>query len=256
MAEYKIDDLAQAAKTTVRNVRSYQEKGLLPPPRRDGRAGVYSEIHLARLRLIGKMLDRGYSLSNIDELLEAWQHGQDIAQLMGFEDAIMSPFTTDVTSYISLEELYASFGASANAEALSAAVTMGILEIEHDRIKVLSPRLLRAGTELAKQGLPLPKLLHQVTDLRGDVRRIADRFVRLVLDEIFSPYGEDELPPRAEIPRLAELVRQLRPMAQMVVEIELARALEESVSATVGDRLARVAGKMSARKPAKAKKRK
>ena len=32
MAEYRIDDLARAAGTTARNVRAYQERGLLPPP--------------------------------------------------------------------------------------------------------------------------------------------------------------------------------------------------------------------------------
>ena len=30
MAEYRIDDLARAAGTTVRNVRAYQDRGLLP----------------------------------------------------------------------------------------------------------------------------------------------------------------------------------------------------------------------------------
>ena len=44
MAEYRIDDLAREAGTTVRNVRVYQDRGLLPPPRREGRAGIYSDV--------------------------------------------------------------------------------------------------------------------------------------------------------------------------------------------------------------------
>ena len=48
MAEYRIDDLARAAGTSVRNVRYYQDGGMLPPPRRQGRVALYSEAHLAR----------------------------------------------------------------------------------------------------------------------------------------------------------------------------------------------------------------
>ena len=65
MAEYRIDELARLADTTVRNVRVYQDRGLLAPPRRQGRVGIYSEAHLARLRLIGQLLRRGYTFANI-----------------------------------------------------------------------------------------------------------------------------------------------------------------------------------------------
>ena len=51
MADYRIDDLARAAGTTVRNVRAYQERGLLPPPRREGRVALYGDAHLARHRV-------------------------------------------------------------------------------------------------------------------------------------------------------------------------------------------------------------
>ena len=63
--DYRIDELAREAGTTVRNVRAYQDRGLLPPPRRSGRVGLYTDAHLARLRLIGTMLERGYTLGNI-----------------------------------------------------------------------------------------------------------------------------------------------------------------------------------------------
>ena len=46
MTEYRIDELAQQAGTTVRNVRAYQERGLLSPPRRQGRAGLFDDGHL------------------------------------------------------------------------------------------------------------------------------------------------------------------------------------------------------------------
>jgi DNA-binding transcriptional MerR regulator len=85
VAEYRIDDLARAAGTTVRNVRVYQDRGLLPPPRREGRTGIYGEAHLARLRLIGQLLERGYTFAHIGEFLEAWQRGRNLTDLLGLE---------------------------------------------------------------------------------------------------------------------------------------------------------------------------
>src|ERR1700722_3158895 len=88
--EYRIDDLARLAGMTVRNVRSYQDKGLVPPPRKHGRVGLYSDAHLARLRMIGQMLDRGYSLANISELVGAWQTGEGLAEVLGVKPALVS----------------------------------------------------------------------------------------------------------------------------------------------------------------------
>jgi len=105
VTDYRIDDLARHAGTTVRNVRAYQDRGLLPPPRRNGRVGIYSEIHLARLRLIGQLLDRGYTLANIAELLDAWERGRDLQTVLGLENVVSSPWSDEVPAYISFAEL-------------------------------------------------------------------------------------------------------------------------------------------------------
>ena len=44
-----IDALAARVGLTVRTVRAYAGRGLLPPPTLRGRTGLYGEEHLARL---------------------------------------------------------------------------------------------------------------------------------------------------------------------------------------------------------------
>lgn len=58
--EYRIGELAREAGITVRTLRYYRERRLLPPPRREGRIGWYSQAHLDRLRVIGQLVDRGH----------------------------------------------------------------------------------------------------------------------------------------------------------------------------------------------------
>src|SRR2546425_8094285 len=130
VAEYRIDELAREANTTVRNVRAYQDRGLLPPPRRSGRVGLYTDAHLARLRLIGQLLERGYTLANIAELVSAWERGQDIGELLGLEAALVQPWSDEVAGTITTDELNEIFGD--DPDALREAVKLGLLEPDEE----------------------------------------------------------------------------------------------------------------------------
>ncbi len=61
---YRIEDLAHLSGTTVRTIRAYQDRGVLPRPERRGRANVYADTHLVRLRQIADLLDRGYGCTS------------------------------------------------------------------------------------------------------------------------------------------------------------------------------------------------
>ncbi|NGO67532.1 MerR family transcriptional regulator, partial [Streptomyces boncukensis] len=78
LSEYRIEDLAHHSGATVRTIRAYQDRGLLPKPERRGRANVYDDSHLARLRQIADLLERGYTLASIKELLQAWDEGRGL----------------------------------------------------------------------------------------------------------------------------------------------------------------------------------
>lgn len=66
---YRVAELAAAAGISVELIRSYQTKGLLDGPRRDGRVALYGETHLERLREIKTLKEKGYSLKAIGGLL-------------------------------------------------------------------------------------------------------------------------------------------------------------------------------------------
>lgn len=67
MGDFRADELASAAGITVALLRSYQSKGLLPPPRHVGRTALYGDRHLDRLRQIEALKRRGHSLRAIAE---------------------------------------------------------------------------------------------------------------------------------------------------------------------------------------------
>jgi len=79
--ELTIEELATAAGLTVRNVRAYQQRGLLPAVGRDGRRATYGQVHLARLRLVRALHDHGLRLRTIADLLERGTADAELARL-------------------------------------------------------------------------------------------------------------------------------------------------------------------------------
>ena len=84
-AEFRLDDLARRAGVASTTVRLYQSKGLLAPPRLEGRTGWYNESHLSRLRLIARLQAEGHSLAGIRNLLVEWEQGRSLDAVVGVE---------------------------------------------------------------------------------------------------------------------------------------------------------------------------
>jgi DNA-binding transcriptional MerR regulator len=66
---YRAGELAADVGISVQLLRSYQSKGLLPPPRHEGRVAWYGPHHRERLLHIRHLKDRGYSLRMIAQTL-------------------------------------------------------------------------------------------------------------------------------------------------------------------------------------------
>ena len=237
--EYRIDDLARTAGTTVRNVRAYQDRGLLPPARRVGRVAWYTDAHVARLRLVAQLLERGYTLANIRELVAAWESGQDVGELLGLEAALAEPWSDETPITMTAEELATVFGVDpADRTGIDQALELGILRESGDEFVVRKPRLLRVGAELVAAGIPLVAVLDLGRRLRADIDRVATAFVELVATHVFEPVGEPI--PAEAVPRLTDIVRRLRPLAKDAVDTELADAMERHVAMELRDRLGRM----------------
>jgi len=235
MGEYRIDELARLAATTVRNVRVYQDRGLLAPPRRDGRVGIYTDAHLARLRLIGQLLKRGYTFANIGEMLAVWERGGDLADVLDLESAIADPWSDEVPAYVTAEQLEVPFGAGNTAENRARAVDLGILEPDGERYLVPSPRLLSAGAELVAAGLTMPDVLDLAERLRVRVDAVANDMAGTVAGHVVAAHLRDGRLDGEDIAEVAAIVRRLRPLAQTVVDAMLAQAMSRHVQDALGD---------------------
>ena len=218
MAEYRVDELAQAAGTSVRNVRVYQERGLLPAPRRVGRTGVYTEAHLARLRLIRLLLHRGYTFATIAELIQAWSAGQGIADLLGLDDAIAVPWT-DEAPQVQAVDTFAEEFTGFTQESLQRAAALGFVNLDGGDVVIPSPRLVQAGAQLVEAGVPVTAVL----DLAEGLKSRLDEVARLMF-QMFERHIAFEGRKGTDV---AVSLMQVRPLAKEAVDALLSMALEQ-----------------------------
>lgn len=225
---YRIEDLAHHSGATVRTIRAYQDRGLLPRPERRGRANVYADAHLARLRQIADLLDRGYTLASIKELLEAWDAGRGLGGVLGLVAEVDGPWTDEQAVRITRAELDERFGGRPDDAAVADAIELGVLEPvpgDENLFLVPSPQELAVAVELHAAGVPLSAISGHLRELRGQVEHIASRFLEFTTEHVFARYLGEHPPTDAEATEAASLVRRLRPLAQQTVDAELARAM-------------------------------
>lgn len=236
-AEYSIDELAQASATSIRNIRAYQDRGLLPPPARRGRKGVYGAIHRSRLDLIKRMLERGYTLANIRELLQHWERGATLADLLGMPEQPGNPWQREQPICISMAELTHKFQHDLSAEALRKAIELDLIRPQGTRFHVPSMHLLNAVAGLFRLGIPLQDMLAVIVVLRHDLEQTSAALIALVDQHISTNHAGTNAAANPDAPQLAEVLRQLQPLVKMLVVPEIAHAMQGAASTHFGERL-------------------
>jgi DNA-binding transcriptional MerR regulator len=232
--EYRIGELAREAGITVCTLRFYQERKLLPPPRREGRIGWYSQAHLDRLRVIGQLLDRGHTLGGIGELLSAWEKGYDLSDLLGFERAVTAPWSDEVPAPVTVADISALLEGQLTPEVVEEAILLGYIDVDADRVLHVSRRLLDLAAALVREGIPLPAILSTGRELQAGMDKIASLFVDLVITHVLDRRG-GALPPPDEATRLTEMIERLRPIARTALDAEFSRAMDRRAHVTYGE---------------------
>ncbi|MDN3286199.1 MerR family transcriptional regulator [Streptomyces thermocarboxydus] len=199
-----MEELARLAGITVRTLRFYRERKLIPPPRREGRIAWYDDQHLARLRTITALLERGHTLNGIAELAEAFDNGRGVGDLLGMEVP-----TEETPVRLTPEELADRFAGEVTPENLAAALDLGYLGVDGEEIVHISRRLLEVSSALVREGIPLGEVLRTAAEVRTHADALADLFAALVLRH--AP---------------EEALHRLRPLARSVVDAELSLALD------------------------------
>ncbi len=226
-----IDELARISGVTVRNIRAYQARGLLPPPQVRARTGYYGPGHEARLELIKELQGEGVKLDVIKKLLDTT--GGSTEQVVRFIRAVRTLFAVEDRQIVTLGEFVERFSKT-DPNLVKRAQKMGLLtEISEGQYEETSPRLMAAAQAMTEMGIPMTRSLDVVEQLRQHADGIAKVYVDLFLGEVWQPF-DNEGRPDDQWPRLYEVIGNLRKVSGDAMLAVLELAVAERLDVTFG----------------------
>ena len=235
--DYRVEALAAKADVSVDTVRFYQSRGLLPPPRREGRVAWYGEEHLERLARIRRLQGRGLTLATIARLLAGELDAADEALVTAV--AVVPEGDDDVT--FTIEELAERSGIPLGL--LQAVVKEGLLIPRRaggqDRFTSADVEAGAAGLRLLEAGLPLPEVLDLARQHHAAMRAVAERAVELFDTHVRHPLRDSGLDDDEAAARLVEAFTTLLPATTELVTHHFRRTLlqvaQEHIERVGGD---------------------
>jgi DNA-binding transcriptional MerR regulator len=227
-----VDELAARVGVTVRNVRAYSARGLLPPPRMVGRTGYYGREHVARLLLVREMLAEGYSLAMIERTLASAPPTASSATL-ALHRALLAPWLPPEPEITTGAELAARAGVPEQPEVIDQLVALGLVErLDDGRLQVIDPALLMAGLQVVGLGVPPAALITAQAEVNEHVRAIARTYVQMFVDTGWRDFV-DAGAPRERLDDILATVTRLQPVAAQAMLAAFRTEMAGEVEAAV-----------------------
>jgi len=222
---YTVDELARASGLNTSTIRLYRHRGLLPAPKMEGRIGYFDDGHVARLRLIGELRERGFSLAAIKDLVNTWESGHDLDEILGMERALARPADVETLTRAQLEQRFAEL--RTEADLWRRLEAMRVATSRDDGDYDVSRGFLQTSAVLASLGIPLVVMLDEFEPVGEFARAQAARFIALF--ERYVLANVDEVDPAV----LAKVIEALRAAGIDVVASALAIAIDEAAADAV-----------------------
>lgn len=235
LAEYRLDDLARISGVSARNIRAYRERGLLDPPRRQGRSAYYDDYHLSQLKTINQLLRKGFTSAHIAEFFARMREGHDLAAILGVQQAILGGKpepARPVTVALDLDP---------GCDEARRLLSCGLAELKADSLALTHPAIAEIVTRATDQRSYIQMILRVVASTDGTVDELAANLVAAIEDAFAARYGAGYVPRPDEADQVAALISDYRDLGMAVVAHQLDRAMQRHMVSAVSNYTAGIA---------------
>lgn len=223
--ELTVDELAARVGVPVRTIRFYAGKKLLPPPRLEGRTGLYGPAHVARLALVRDLQNAGYTLAAIEQFLATLPEDAD-AEAVELFGTLLVPWVPEERSVMTRDEFADRIDRDVDGRLLELLERANVLErLDDGRIAVTGSQL-EFGLRLLDLDAPLDALVEAGDVIRRHAAGLAEELQQVFRERIVAQF--DGASPE-DRDRLRALAAGLRPLTIQAIVTAYQEALDREV---------------------------
>jgi DNA-binding transcriptional MerR regulator len=217
--DYRVEELARAARISVDTVRFYQARGLISPPVRRGRVAVYGESHLEQIARIRRLNSDGLTLGAIRRLLEREARrgapaSNALLEALDEVDGERTFTRAELASAAGLPEVLI-------AQAEQAGLFHPLQRDGQTRYTEADRRSAESARTLLETGLPIAELLPIALEHAANMEATIDR----CLDLFSTHVRHDSAGERRDSDEVMHAFRELLPAATTLVALHFQRTL-------------------------------
>lgn len=224
-----LDQLTERVGMSVRTVRFYTSRGLVPPPVRQGRSGRYTAEHVVRLELVSELQAHGFTLAAIERYM-ARIPADATPETIALHRTLVAPLSAPA-ELVSRRELETRAGRPLTDDDVRVLEQFGAVTPNDDGTYLVSGTLLTIALQLVQVGWPIHAAQLTAQVFRAHGRQIAEELTDIFRTHVWpamqaSGAGHDEQ---------REILQRLKPMTIAA----LVGAYEEAVDEMRRESIAR-----------------
>lgn len=216
VVEYRLGELSELSGVSVRNIRAYRERGLLDPPRREGRSAYYDDRHLTQLGTINELLRKGYTSAHIAEFLSSMRQGHDLADILGLQQAVFGPPGPTPTAAVDID---------ADGDEAQRLVYYGLAEVVDGRLTLVDPGIAKVVVGAEEQLRYVQTILRVADGVSEQLDQLAKSVVES-LEQSLLDGDTGRVTPRGGGDQQRRVATDYRTLGRRVVTDRLENALQ------------------------------
>jgi DNA-binding transcriptional MerR regulator len=201
-----LEQLTRRVGLSVRTVRFYTTKGLLPPPVRRGRSGYYTPEHVARLELVQELQSHGFTLGAIERYVAGIPTDatpEDIA----LARTMLAPWQSDLPVEMDHERLERKAGRPLSDEDVATLQALGVLR-RRGTSYLVAGNQLAIGVRLLELGFPREVAAAAAAVYQEHGEQMAKELHDVIRDQLAPLYDDDE-----RSAHFREVMERLKPLS-------------------------------------------
>ena len=218
-----LEELTTRVGMSVRNIRFYTSKGLVPPPIRRGRSGLYTADHVSRLELVRELQSHGFTLSAIEKYLAAVPEDATPEQI-ALHRTMLAPWQAEAVVELSSAELDARAGRSLTPDDLQLLRALGIVRRLGEDTWAVTATQLAVGVGLIELGFPTETAVAAAEVYARHGREVAEELNDLFRTQVWPAYKEAG----ASAETIREVVERIKPLSIASLVSAYEQAMDET----------------------------